>query len=115
MRNLLVFLAFSLFSFNLFAIDGFECVRSDGQAVLTATFMDATRATVQEVEEDLGFAVTSDWEENIYSGKPLYRVTTFNLDNGGVLDILEVDAYIVGLLRFPSDSIPSFYECEQVL
>lgn len=114
MKYLFAFLLTVTFMNSSFAIDGYQCDRSDGLAVLEAKFTDDTRAEVQEVEGNIGFAVTSDYVRNMYSGKPFYAVTTFNLDNGGVLDVMEVDGYLVGLLRFSTEAIPKFYTCIEI-
>ncbi|MEX0798657.1 MAG: hypothetical protein WD025_04405 [Bacteriovoracaceae bacterium] len=109
-----IFMAMSLMVFSIaaFGAEGFECERSDGEAVLTAKYIDATRAEVSEVEEPLGWAVTADYEQKVFSGKPLRTLTTFSLDNGGVLDVVELGSKKVGILRFSAGSIPLFYNCQ---
>ncbi len=106
-----LFILLSVIAINSYAIDGFVCDRSDGEAVLTAEFLNESQAGVSEIEGNLGWAVTANYVRQTINTKPTTAITRFYLDNGGVLKVFEFDYQKLGVLMFQAGEI-ALYDCE---
>lgn len=113
-KSLVIFLAITALSTSSFAFDGFKCYKKGSDAVLTADIIDEDTAGVSEVEGNIGWAVTAQYQRFVKEGKPYKAVTNFLLDNGGAFDVIEIGSKKIGLLRFSLEDYPDLYKCEEL-